>query len=102
MKIGMILLCRYDSTRLHGKILKKIKYEINSHGAETTIIIPVYNQLEVTLRCLATLVSIDSKNKFKVIIVDDCSIDDLSMIKVKFPNIQIFLKAILKRGLHVK
>lgn len=25
MKIGMILLCRYDSTRLHGKILKKIK-----------------------------------------------------------------------------
>ena len=27
MKIGIILLCRYDSARLHGKILKKIKHK---------------------------------------------------------------------------
>ena len=70
--------------------LSKSKFEINTNDAETTIIIPVYNQLEITLRCIATLASIVSKNKFKVLIVDDCSPDDLSAINLKFPNVQIF------------
>ena len=70
--------------------LSKSKFEINTNDAETTIIIPVYNQLEITLRCIATLASIVSKNKFKVLIVDDCSPDDLSAINFKFPNVQIF------------
>ena len=67
----------------------KTKFEIESKGANTTIIVPVYNQLEITLRCLATLAAAQSESKFKVTIVDDHSPDDLSAIKTKFPNVHV-------------
>ena len=76
-------------TSLEEFSISKAKYEINSNNAQTTIIIPVYNQLEITLRCLSTLALVESDNKFRITIVDDCSHDDLSLIKFKFPNVHV-------------
>src|SRR5205814_1012908 len=42
---------------------------------EVSIIIPVFNQLEYTRACLASLQAVDEQTHFEVIIVDDCSID---------------------------
>ena len=78
-----------QQTSVEDFCLSKTKFEIETKGANTTIIIPVYNQLEVTLRCLATLAAAQSENKFKVTIVDDHSPDDLSAIKTKFPNVHV-------------
>ena len=42
---------------------------------DVSIIIPVFNQLEYTRACLASLQAVDEQTHFEVIIVDDCSID---------------------------
>src|SRR3954452_8762740 len=42
---------------------------------EVSIIIPVFNQLEYTHACLASLQAVEEQTRFEVIIVDDCSTD---------------------------
>ena len=42
---------------------------------EVSIIIPVFNQLEYTHACLASLQTVEEQMRFEVIIVDDCSTD---------------------------
>src|SRR3954447_14412840 len=42
---------------------------------EVSIIIPVFNQLEYTHACLASLQAVEEQTRFEVIIVDDCSPD---------------------------
>jgi O-antigen biosynthesis protein len=42
---------------------------------DVSIIIPVFNQLEYTHACLASLQIVQEQARFEVIIVDDCSTD---------------------------
>jgi GT2 family glycosyltransferase len=42
---------------------------------DVSIIIPVFNQLEYTHACLASLQTVEKQTRFEVIIVDDCSTD---------------------------
>ena len=42
---------------------------------DVSIIIPVFNQLEYTHACLASLQTVEEQAPFEVIIVDDCSTD---------------------------
>ena len=42
---------------------------------DVSIIIPVFNQLEYTHACLASLQTVEEQTRFEVIIVDDCSTD---------------------------
>ena len=42
---------------------------------DVSIIIPVFNQLEHTHACLASLQTVDEQARFEVIMVDDCSTD---------------------------
>lgn len=43
---------------------------------EVSIVIPVYNQLHYTAHCLESLVAVDNRISFEIIVVDDCSTDD--------------------------
>ena len=42
---------------------------------DVSIIIPVFNQLEYTHACLASLQAVEEQTRFEVIMVDDCSTD---------------------------
>src|SRR4029077_5073244 len=42
---------------------------------DVSIIIPVFNQLEYTHACLASLQAVQEQPRFEVIVVDDCSTD---------------------------
>ena len=57
---------------------------------EVSIIIPVYNQLELTLACLESLVSHAGETSFEVIIVDDKSQDDVRQILSSVRGLRLF------------
>ena len=42
---------------------------------DVSVIIPVFNQLEYTHACLASLQTVDEQTRFEIIVVDDCSTD---------------------------
>src|SRR5882724_3404234 len=42
---------------------------------DVSIIVPVFNQLEYTHACLASLQTVEEQTRFEIIIVDDCSTD---------------------------
>jgi GT2 family glycosyltransferase/glycosyltransferase involved in cell wall biosynthesis len=42
---------------------------------DVSIILPVFNQLEYTQACLASLQTVEEQTRFEIIIVDDCSTD---------------------------
>ncbi len=42
---------------------------------EVSVIVPVYNQLHYTSACLESLVSVATRLRFEIIVVDDCSTD---------------------------
>jgi GT2 family glycosyltransferase/glycosyltransferase involved in cell wall biosynthesis len=42
---------------------------------DVSIVIPVFNQLEYTHACLASLQTVEEKTRFEIIVVDDCSTD---------------------------
>ena len=51
------------------------------------VIIPVHNRLEFTIDCINSIYKQKQKDKIKIIIVDDGSIDGTSQyIKKKFPK----------------
>ncbi|MBP1583609.1 MAG: glycosyltransferase [Victivallales bacterium] len=56
----------------------------------TSIIIPVYNNLEYTLKCLQSIYDIKSQSPFEVIVVDDCSTDDyVSELRRQYPQVRL-------------
>ena len=56
----------------------------------TSIIIPVYNNIEFTRRCLYSICKCQSKSPFEIIIVDDCSSkDDYQTLLKDFPQIKL-------------
>jgi len=55
----------------------------------TSIIIPVYNNLVYTLPCLHSIYAIKSRAPFEVIVVDDCSTEDYSVLKREYPQVKL-------------
>ena len=55
----------------------------------TSIVIPVYNNLKLTARCLRSLYQIQSRSPFEVIVVDDASREDTASLQKSFPHIRL-------------
>ena len=55
----------------------------------TSIVIPVYNNLKFTLACLHSIYSINSKAPFEVIVVDDCSQENYSVLRRHYPQVRL-------------
>ena len=56
---------------------------------DVSIIIPIYNQLEYTLKCLNALGRHSQKTTFEVIVVDDCSDASVFRALSSIPNLRI-------------
>ena len=54
-----------------------------------SVIIPIYNQLDYTLRCLSSISKYPQKTSFEVIIVDDCSELGVYHALNEIPNLRI-------------
>jgi GT2 family glycosyltransferase/glycosyltransferase involved in cell wall biosynthesis len=65
---------------------KPIEFAIQK-DPEVSIIIPVYNQLDFTLSCLASLQEHAGDIPFEVIVVDDCSADATEQTLSKIPGL---------------
>ncbi|MBO4304541.1 MAG: methyltransferase domain-containing protein, partial [Lentisphaeria bacterium] len=56
----------------------------------TSIVIPVYDNLQYTLSCLHSLYGIESKAPFEVIVADDCSKEDYAaLLRREFPQVKV-------------
>ena len=55
----------------------------------TSIVIPVYNNLKFTLSCLHSIYGINSKAPFEVIVVDDCSQENYSVLLRHYPQVKL-------------
>ena len=56
---------------------------------EVSVLIPVYNHLETTRRCLATVAADDSGLAFEVIVLDDASTDRTATRLARVPNLRV-------------
>jgi GT2 family glycosyltransferase/glycosyltransferase involved in cell wall biosynthesis len=54
---------------------------------DVSIIIPVFNQLEYTHACLASLQSVQERPRFEIIVVDDCSMDGTPDVVAGIPGV---------------
>jgi len=67
---------REDVTAPVGPVLPLTSICFPQHEqVDVSIIIPVFNQLEYTHACLASLQVVEEQTRFEVIVVDDCSTD---------------------------
>src|SRR5206468_4003329 len=58
---------------------------------EVSIIIPVFNQFQFTLACLASLKTVEERSRFEVIVVDDCSTDETAELLPRMEGV-IYLR----------
>jgi GT2 family glycosyltransferase/glycosyltransferase involved in cell wall biosynthesis len=58
---------------------------------DVSIIIPVFNQLEYTHACLASLQTVEEQTRFEIIIVDDCSTDKTAEVLPEVDGITYLL-----------
>src|SRR5262249_25650155 len=64
---------------------------------DVSIVIPVFNQLEYTHSCLASLQAVQGQPAFEVILVDDCSTDGTPVVITQIPGV-IYLRNDSNRG----
>ena len=55
----------------------------------TSIVIPVYNNLTWTKRCINSIYNIKSRSPFEIIVVDDCSTEDYTLLLKDFPGVRL-------------
>jgi GT2 family glycosyltransferase len=81
-------------------LLKRLKKALQYKGktsivCKVTVIIPAYNQLIYTLACLISLFESKPETSFEVIIADDCSTDETSIVLLKLSD---FIRVIRTPG----
>ena len=54
-----------------------------------SILIPVYNQLDMTRQCLRSIYESESRSRFEIMIIDDCSTENYFSLLADFPDIRI-------------
>lgn len=72
-----------------NKAIKKLIDFSQNPNPKVSIIIPVYNQYNVTLECLNSIKNNTTENNYEIIIVDDCSSDETKSIAENIKNIRI-------------
>ncbi len=83
---------------------------LNHSNPAVSIVIPVYNQIAYTLRCLNTLSKNADKTSYEIIVIDDCSSDSTQTILPQIPGIKYirnetnlgFLRSCNKAALSAK
>ena len=70
------------------ELSKKINI-LSSVNPEVSIIIPVYGQIEYTLRCLKSIADLPPQVEIEVIVVDDCSPDTTKLILANVTGIKM-------------
>lgn len=56
---------------------------------EISIIIPVYNHVQVTLKCLLSIALSNSQTNYEIIIIDDCSSDETPFLISRLSGIRL-------------
>ncbi|MEO6292390.1 MAG: class I SAM-dependent methyltransferase [Burkholderiaceae bacterium] len=87
------LVCPKIESFVPEKITNPVEFaksvEISLSPSPTvSIIIPVYGQIDYTLRCLASIAEHSTQVSFEVIVVDDCSLDTSASILPKVNGIR--------------
>ncbi len=54
-----------------------------------SILIPVYNQLDMTRQCLRSIYESESRSRFEILVIDDCSTENYFSLLADFPDIRI-------------
>jgi GT2 family glycosyltransferase/glycosyltransferase involved in cell wall biosynthesis len=65
----------------------------NSQSPLVSVVIPIYGQIDYTLRCLASIAANLPRDEFEVIIVDDCSTDNSAEILASIKGIRLIRNA---------
>jgi O-antigen biosynthesis protein len=77
-----------------GQDLIKIAQEINlplpNLVPTISIILPVFNNIRLTIECLISIANSDNTVNYEIIIADDCSTDDTSKILKFIKNVKYF------------
>ena len=55
----------------------------------TSIVIPVYNNLALTRVCIQSIYDNRGKSPFEIIVVDDCSTEDIGALQREFPDVRV-------------
>lgn len=55
----------------------------------TSIVIPVYNNLALTRVCIQSIYDNRGKSPFEIIVVDDCSTEDIGVLQQEFPDVRV-------------
>jgi len=53
-------------------------------AVKVSIVIPVFNQFQVTYACLGSLLTVEERSSFEVIVVDDCSMGETFELVPRF------------------
>jgi len=71
------------------RLASEIRFE-NHTNPMVSVVIPVYNQVEYTLCCLASIQKYLPRCSFEIIIINDCSTDQTERLVGSIPNIRYF------------
>ncbi len=55
---------------------------------DASIVIPVYNQIDYTVACIESLASLDTRYRFEVIVMDDCSTESAATLLAKIRGVR--------------
>lgn len=83
----------YELNKLNkAKLIEELlKCELASTDSpKISVIIPIYGNIDYTLKCLNSLFTHKPVTSFEVIVVDDCSPDDSYEVLKQFKNIRLF------------
>ena len=79
------------------KIAKEINLPLPDLVPTVSIILPVFNHIQLTIECLVSIANSDSTVNYEIIVADDCSTDDTSKILKFVKNIK-YLKNEINLG----
>jgi GT2 family glycosyltransferase/glycosyltransferase involved in cell wall biosynthesis len=67
---------------------------------EVSIIIPVFNQLSYTLKCIKSILDLPTDNHYEIIVVDDCSNDETRYVLSELKAIRYLRRRVNEGFIH--